>query len=183
MSTLNYDDFINKNTLIVARRGCGKTTFVLSIYDNLIRITNFSQIYVVDPNELHNDRYSLHIPQAKLAFDLTDSVLNDLDNLPPNSLIVIDNCLLTRRNSLPKLQRLLEKNENTIITTISGTIPGYTLSTRFSNIFFAKEPARYIANRMYNEIKLLCNFDFDMFQQYMNDTPTHNFMYFKRPTD
>ena len=86
IQSIEYSNFINKNTLIVARRGSGKTTFIFSIHDKLIKRTNFSRIYIVSPTDEYISQYSSHIPQATIVFKLTDNVINDLDNLPLNDL-------------------------------------------------------------------------------------------------
>lgn len=75
--SLDYSNFINKNTLITSKRGSGKTSFILSIYDELIKLTDFSQVFIVSRGNQYDRKYTSHIPGATIVSDLNSIAINN----------------------------------------------------------------------------------------------------------
>ena len=176
---INYDIFLNKNTLIIGNRGSGKTACVLSMYDEMIKRNKFRKIYIICPTEQLNPNYSQHLPRAKIVFSLTDEVFNDLEKLPANSLIILDDCIPNKTHDIRKLKRLLSRDEHTNIVMLQ--FPYCDFADSFDNVLYGKDDMNSNMQLMYDYIKPFDYFDtIGKFKQYMEEMPQYNFMYFQQ---
>lgn len=187
----SINDIRNETTLIVGRRGTGKSHFIVRIYETLNIFEQFDHVYIIAPTEEMSPFYSIRIPDATIASALTDEIMDDLCTLSPNSLVILDDCYHQHlQPAIRSLIMLYVQNRITFIVTQRMNVS----FMEFDNIFLGKELSVDWMKRSYRSINHELRFSLEIenpteepdhqlfdnfrhFRQCMEAMPLYSFMY------
>ncbi|VBB18896.1 P-loop NTPase domain protein [Yasminevirus sp. GU-2018] len=184
---LDYHSFVNKKTLMIAKRGSGKTWLITSLYKGMRRTKVFKKVIVVSPTEKCNPFYVTAISEAVIYASLTDTVIAEINAMDDDSLVIFDDCIASTRwkDQCDMMRQVFDNQNITVLMCCQFPMLGQAFRKTFNYFLCASEDITSTIKRLHGYVNDFGhNYDFDTFRQvFKQSTSNFRFIAFKNLND
>lgn len=170
--------FAGKKTVIIAKRGCGKSFLISALIDVLNLGSSYDHLLIVSPTEKFNHTYAKYENSAVIKYDIVDVDLMAVANSFKKPLIVLDDCIASKsdKSFYQILIQLLSLSHVTVIMTHQCPLGIEQNIRRLIDYYMlGKEDYLSFIRRMFDHYNTGFP-NFKVFQQAMQHMPNYHFM-------